>query len=541
MAAGSETINNHAGFIWSVADLLRGDYKQSEYGRVILPFTVLRRFDCVLEPVKEQMLERYAQIEGKVENFGPILDQLTDTRELWNTSPYDLPKLLNDPDNLATNLKKYIAGFSDQARDILDRFGFAAQINRLEKSGLLYLVTSKFVELDLGSERVGDIEMGYLYEELIRRFSELSNETAGEHFTPRDVIRLMVELLLYEDDDLLSVPGTRRTIFDPACGTGGMLSVAQRVVHDHNQRATLTAFGQELNDETYATCRSDMMVKGQDASNIASGNSFSEDGHAGQQFDYLLSNPPFGVEWKKVRDVVQGEHESLGFGGRFGAGTPRINDGSLLFLQHMISKFKPAEQGGSRLAIVFNGSPTLSSAARCWSGWPTTATSMVLKTTTRRSQSVANGATMTCGANTSRICWTGWRRTPPRWLIGSFIPSTVTRSRGSLWTRRAIRSLTTRATTRRSIGAVRWAPTRSPIRPNVTRSSPAGGAVRPCRRRTEKARHGYRPRPGLILAECRANMLHADHSNPQRPSGRARDVSAAGRRSGDEPAGVSAC
>ncbi|MFV0523319.1 MAG: N-6 DNA methylase, partial [Acidimicrobiales bacterium] len=351
--SGSQ-INNHAAFIWSVADLLRGDYKQSEYGRVILPFTVLRRLDCVLDPVKAEMLAKHESVKGRVENFGPVLDALTDIDGLWNTSRFDLPKLLNDPDNLADNLRAYIHGFSPEAQEILDKFDFPTQITRLDKAKLLYLVVSKFAEIDLHPDQVSNLEMGYLYEELVRRFSELSNETAGEHFTPREVIRLMVELLFAEDDDLLRKPGIVKTLFDPACGTGGMLSVAEDRLRELNPNARLEVFGQELNDETYAICRSDMMLKGQDASNIASGNSFSDDGHPGRRFDYLLANPPFGVEWKKVRDVVEDEHQRLGFAGRFGAGTPRINDGSFLFLQHMISKMKTPEQGGSRVAIVFN-------------------------------------------------------------------------------------------------------------------------------------------------------------------------------------------
>ena len=360
--SGSQ-INNHAAFIWSVADLLRGDYKQSEYGRVILPFTVLRRLDCVLDPVKAEMLAKYESVKGRVENFGPVLDALTDIDGLWNTSRFDLPKLLNDPDNLADNLRAYIHGFSPQAQEILDKFDFPTQITRLDKAKILYLVVSRFAEIDLHPDQVSNLEMGYLYEELVRRFSELSNETAGEHFTPREVIRLMVELLFAEDDDLLRKPGIVKTLFDPACGTGGMLSVAEDRLRELNPNARLEVFGQELNGETYAICRSDMMLKGQDASNIASGNSFSDDGHPGRRFDYLLANPPFGVEWKKVRDVVEDEHKTLGFAGRFGAGTPRINDGSFLFLQHMISKMKTPEQGGSRLAIVFNGSPLFTGAA----------------------------------------------------------------------------------------------------------------------------------------------------------------------------------
>lgn len=369
----AETVNTHAAFIWSVADLLRGDYKQSEYGRVILPLTVLRRLDCVLEPVKDEMLATYERLPDTLENFGPVLDALTDVGGLWNTSRFDIPRLLDDPDNIAANLRAYIHAFSPGAREILDKFDFATQITRLDKAGLLYLVLGKFAEVDLHPGRVSNLEMGYLYEELIRRFSELSNETAGEHFTPREVIRLMVNLLFIEDDDLLSRPGVKATLFDPACGTGGMLSVAQDHLHDLNSEASLTVFGQELNDESYAICRSDMMLKGQDASNITRGNSLKSyapddlgdqgDQHPGRTFDYLLANPPFGVEWKKVADSVKAEHESRGFGGRFGAGLPRINDGSFLFLQHMISKMKAPEDGGSRLAIVFNGSPLFTGAA----------------------------------------------------------------------------------------------------------------------------------------------------------------------------------
>ncbi len=364
MAEANEQINNHAGFIWSVADLLRGDYKQSEYGRVILPLTVLRRLDCVLDPVKPKMLQKHEEVKGKVQNFGPLLDRFTNIEDLWNISPFDFPKLLDDPDHIADNLRSYIHDFSPENRDIIDKFDLAAQITRLDKANLLYMVVSKFAEIDLHPDKVSNIEMGYLYEELIRRFSELSNETAGEHFTPREVIRLMVSLLFIEDDDLLSKPGVVKTVYDPACGTGGMLSVAEDYVRTQNSHATLKVFGQELNAETYAVCRSDMMLKGQDATNIAYGNSFSEDGHPGRHFDYLLANPPFGVEWKKVQAEVKDEHQTKGFAGRFGAGLPPINDGSLLFIQHMISKMKPVSDGGSRLAIVFNGSPLFTGAAQ---------------------------------------------------------------------------------------------------------------------------------------------------------------------------------
>ena len=358
----SSQINNHAAFIWSVADLLRGDYKQSEYGKVIMPLTVLRRLDCVLEPTKAQVLERHAKLKGSIDNIGPVLEAVSG-EQFYNTSPLDFRRLLDDPTQIAGNLRAYIAGFSGSARDIIEKFDFDTQITKLDRGNLLYLVVSKFAEIDLHPNKVSNLEMGYLYEELIRRFSELSNETAGEHFTPREVIRLMVNLLFIEDNDVLTKPGTVRTIFDPACGTGGMLSVAEDYLRQLNPQARLEVFGQELNEETYAICRSDMMLKGQDASHIAVGNSFSEDGHAGRTFDYCLANPPFGVEWKKVEDEIKAESEKLGFRGRFGAGLPRITDGSFLFLQHMISKMKPAEEGGSRIAIVFNGSPLFTGAA----------------------------------------------------------------------------------------------------------------------------------------------------------------------------------
>jgi type I restriction enzyme M protein len=361
--AGSETTKNHAAFIWSVADLLRGDYKQSEYGRVILPLTVIRRLDCVLEPTKDAVLDKHRQLAGRIENLEPVLNVAAGSLGFYNVSPLTFAKLLDDPSSIADSLALYIGGFSLAARDVIDKFDFAVQIERLARANLLYRVVSKFAEIDLHPDAVSNIEMGYLYEELIRRFSELSNETAGEHFTPREVIRLMVNLLFIEDDDALTKPGIVRTLCDPACGTGGMLSVAEDYLRELNPNARLEVFGQELNAETYAICRSDMMLKGQDASHIAYGNSFSEDHHEGAHFDYLLANPPFGVEWKKVEDSIKTEAQTKGFNGRFGAGLPRINDGSFLFLQHMISKMKPVAEGGSRLAIVFNGSPLFTGAA----------------------------------------------------------------------------------------------------------------------------------------------------------------------------------
>jgi type I restriction enzyme M protein len=358
----SQVIKNHAAFIWSVADLLRGDYKQSEYGKVILPLVVLRRLDCVLAPTKTAVLARYDSVKRRIDKYEPVL-QGESGHQFFNISPLDIPKLLDDPNQLAANLRAYLAGFSSSARDVLEKFDFDTQITRLDRSNILYQVIGRFAEIDLHPDTVSNLEMGYLYEELIRRFSELSNETAGEHFTPREVIRLMVNLLFIEDSDVLTKPGIVRTLFDPACGTGGMLSVAEDYLRQLNPAAQLEVFGQELNDETYAICRSDMMLKGQDASHIAVGNSFSEDGHKGRTFDYCLANPPFGVEWKKVEGDIRKEYEQLGFRGRFGAGLPRINDGSFLFLQHMISKMRRVDEGGCRVAIVFNGSPLLTGAA----------------------------------------------------------------------------------------------------------------------------------------------------------------------------------
>ncbi|MET7969788.1 class I SAM-dependent DNA methyltransferase [Micromonospora sp. NPDC005305] len=352
---------NHA---WSVADLLRGDYRQSDYGKVILPFTVLRRLECVLAPTKDKVLETHEKFKDKDIDVSKFLRKASG-HSFYNVSGYSLKAIANDPAYAAKNLLAYIGAFSENAQEVMDRYDFAAQVKRLDNANLLYQVVGRFADLDLRPDVVSNHQMGYIFEELIRRFSEQSNETAGEHFTPREVIELMVNLLLAPDDDALTVPGVVRTVLDPACGTGGMLSAAEEHITQHNPNATVQVFGQELNPESWAICRSDMMIKGQDPENIKFGNSFSDDGHRGGQFDYLLANPPFGVEWKKVKDEIEREYEALGFSGRFGAGLPRINDGSLLFLQHMLSKMKPVVdgKGGSRVAIVFNGSPLFSGAA----------------------------------------------------------------------------------------------------------------------------------------------------------------------------------
>ncbi|MHC2666982.1 type I restriction-modification system subunit M [Bradyrhizobium diazoefficiens] len=353
---------NLSSFIWSVADLLRGDYKQSDYGKVILPFTVLRRLDCVLEATKAKVLAEFAAKKKAGLNPDPFLLRASG-QSFYNTSDLDLRKLMGDQDHISQNLYAYVQAFSPAVRDIFERFSFSTQIDKLAKSGLLYLVTEKFVGIDLHPETVDNHEMGLAFEELIRKFAELSNETAGEHFTPREVIRLMVNLLFVEDDEVLTKPGVVRTVYDPTAGTGGMLSVAGEHLAALNPQARLTMFGQELNDESYAICKADMLIKGQDVGNIVAGNTLSEDGHAHSKFDYMLSNPPFGVEWKKVEKEVRREFETQGFNGRFGPGLPSVSDGSLLFLLHLLSKMRPASDGGSRFGIVLNGSPLFTGGA----------------------------------------------------------------------------------------------------------------------------------------------------------------------------------
>ncbi|MFE1911736.1 type I restriction-modification system subunit M [Streptomyces anandii] len=353
---------NHA---WSVADLLRGDYRQSDYGKVILPFTVLRRLECVLEPTREKVVETVARFAGQDIDTDHFLRKASG-HSFYNKSDLTLRKIAADPQNAAKNLQIYVGAFSDNAREVLDKYEFNQQVRKLDGANLLYQVIGKFTDLDLHPDVVPNHNMGYIFEELIRRFAEQSNETAGEHFTPREVIKLMVNLLVAPDADALSLPGVVRTVLDPACGTGGMLSAADDHIKALNEHATVEVYGQELNPESWAICRSDLMIKGQNPENIRFGNSFSDDGHARRKFDYILANPPFGVEWKKVKEEVEYEHKSLGDAGRFGAGLPRINDGSLLFLQHMISKMKPVDVnggGGSRVAIVFNGSPLFTGAA----------------------------------------------------------------------------------------------------------------------------------------------------------------------------------
>jgi len=353
---------NLSSFIWSVADLLRGDYKQSEYGKVILPFTVLRRLDCVLEPTKAAVLTELAKRTQAKVNPEPFLLKKSGVL-FYNTSPLDLKKLMGDQDHIGENLRAYLQAFSPAVRDIFESFEFHTQIDKLAKSGLLYLVTEKFANIDLHPEVVSNAQMGAVFEELIRKFAEISNETAGEHFTPREVIRLMVNLLFIEDDEALTKPGVVRSIYDPTAGTGGMLSVAGEHLASHNPDARLVMYGQELNPESYAICKADMLIKGQDIGNIIFGNTLSNDGLHGKHFDYMLSNPPFGVEWKKIEKEIRKEADEQGFNGRFGPGLPRVSDGSLLFLMHLISKMRPAKDGGSRFGIVLNGSPLFTGGA----------------------------------------------------------------------------------------------------------------------------------------------------------------------------------
>jgi type I restriction enzyme M protein len=343
--------------IWSVADLLRGDYKRHEYGQVILPFTVLRRLDAVMAPTRELVRARDAALD--IQNKRQLLER-TARQPFYNTSRQSFGTIAADAANAPKNMRDYINGFSDNVRLILDRFDFDNQITRLAGAKLLYRVVGRFAEMrDL--DKLSSHDMGYVFEHLIRKFAEDSNETAGEHFTPREVIKLMVNLLIARDHDIVAGEGQVINILDPACGTGGMLTTAEDHIKSINPNAQVYLFGQEVNPESWAVCESEMLLRSQ-RGNIHFGNCFSDDGYPQRRFDYMLSNPPFGVEWKKVRDEIESEAD-IGHAGRFGAGLPRINDGSFLFLQHMISKMEPVEGKGARLAIVFNGSPLFTGAA----------------------------------------------------------------------------------------------------------------------------------------------------------------------------------
>ncbi|SDB30382.1 type I restriction enzyme M protein [Flavobacteriaceae bacterium MAR_2010_188] len=361
-------VKESANFIWSIADLLRGDYKQSDYGKVVLPFTVLRRLDCVLKATKAEVLKKHEQVKSmNIQNLDPILNKVAGYN-FHNSSLFDFDKLIADPNNIASNLRNYINGFSEEAREIIEQFEFDNQITKLDEANLLFMVLKRFQEIDLHPEQISSMAMGYMFEELIRKFAEISNETAGEHFTPREVIRLMVNLLFMNDREVLTQKGIVKTIFDCCAGTGGMLSVAEEYLNELNPDARLEVFGQELNPESYAICKSDMLIKGQKPDNIAKGNSLKSkddaklkgDQFLNHKFDYLITNPPFGVKWGKVQKEVTEEHQSLGHGGRYGAGLPSVSDGSFLFLMNLMSKMKPKNEGGSRLAIVFNGSPLFS-------------------------------------------------------------------------------------------------------------------------------------------------------------------------------------
>jgi len=362
-----EEIRSLSGFVWSIAEILRGDFKQSEYGKVILPFVVLRRLDCILESTKDAVLEASNSVPEGVDDatrdmilFGAVGGNV----KVYNLSRFTLATLKGqDPGQLHANLVDYITKFSANVRDIfLDKFLFTDQLKRLKEGGILWNVFERFTEIDLHPDSVSNIEMGYLFEELIRRFSEISNETAGEHFTPREVIRLIVDLLIANDDTKLTGRGIIRQVYDPACGTGGMLALTEAALQEFNPSIRVELFGQELNGESFGICKSDMLVTGHDPEQIAFGNTLTHDAHADKKFHYMLSNPPYGVDWKKYQDAIKDEADSLGFGGRFGAGTPRISDGQLLFLQHMISKMRDDEIG-SRIGIVMNGSPLFTGGA----------------------------------------------------------------------------------------------------------------------------------------------------------------------------------
>ncbi|HKU68853.1 MAG TPA: class I SAM-dependent DNA methyltransferase [Candidatus Baltobacteraceae bacterium] len=359
---------NLASFIWSVADLLRGDYKPADYGTVILPFTVLRRLDCVLEKSKSEALKVAAKVKD-IDN--PRVDEELRLQQaagkgfkFYNISKFDLSNITGEPTNLNVNLENYVAGFSANVRDIFGRYKFDEQIATLHKKNLLFKVVQRFASIDLHPNVVSPHDMGLVFEELIRKFADASNETAGDHFTPRDAIRLMVDLVLHGDDDLLQNKAPLRTIYDPTAGTGGMLSVAEERIKEYNAAAKITAFAQELNDESYAICKGDMLIKGQDISNVVQGNTLTDDAFVNQTFDYMFSNPPYGVDWKKIEEPVRQER-SRGEKGRFAPGLPRVSDGQMLFLLHLVSKMRPLKESpkGSRIAIVMNGSPLFSGGA----------------------------------------------------------------------------------------------------------------------------------------------------------------------------------
>lgn len=352
----STNVSEKAALIWAIADKLTGVYKPHEYGEVILPLTVIRRFDCILADTKEAVLAKYEQVKKLPTK--DIFLKMASGRDFYNTSKYTFEKLLDDPDNIEANFRDYLNGFSDNVLDIIEKFKFDGHITTMANKGILYIVLKEFTteRANLHPDVISNIEMGYIFEEIIRRFSEAHNEDAGQHYTPREVIRLMVNILFYDDSDILSGQNVAKTIYDPACGTGGMLSVAEEYLHELNKDTELMAFGQEINDQTFAICKADMLIKGNNADFIKDGNTLSDDQFADQTFDYVLSNPPFGREWKNEKTAVEKEAKK-GFAGRFGAGLPATSDGQMLFLMTAISKMKDIKDGGSRIAIIHNGSP----------------------------------------------------------------------------------------------------------------------------------------------------------------------------------------
>ena len=352
----SANVNEKAALIWAIADKLTGVYKPHEYGEVILPMTVFRRFDCILAETKDAVLEKYESVKNLP--MRDILLRKASKHAFYNTSKYTFEKLLDDPDNIEVNFRAYLEGFSENVRNILEKFKFDGHITTMANKGILYIVIKEFTspKANLHPDVISNLEMGYIFEEIIRRFSESHNEDAGQHYTPREVIRLMVNILFYDDNDILAGNNVAKTIYDPACGTGGMLSVAEEYLHQLNAATELMAFGQELNDQTFAICKADMLIKGNNADFIKDGNTLSDDQFEGQTFDYIISNPPFGREWKNEKTKVEKEAKR-GFAGRFGPGLPAVGDGQMLFLLTAISKMKDIKDGGSRIAVIHNGSP----------------------------------------------------------------------------------------------------------------------------------------------------------------------------------------
>ena len=375
----------HSDLVWSIANLLRGPYRPPQYRKVMIPLTVLRRLDCVLEESKEDVIKLHNQLSANKKLDTETIEKTINHKfnlAFHNTSKNTFRTLLNDPDKLATNLKAYISGFSSRARAILEKFKFEEEIERLDEANRLFEIIQEFQAVDLHPKRISNMAMGYIFEDLVRRFNEQANEEAGDHFTPREVVKLMIKLL-FTGEEHIYTKGKVIKIYDPTCGTGGILSESENAIKEENEQANVELFGQEYNPESYAICGSDLMIKGEDVNNIVFGDTLGTgkqrddridgDGHPNERFHYMAANPPFGVEWKPEKDFVTNEHNQFGFDGRFGPGLPRINDGALLFLLHMISKMQrppahyslPSPGGieggeGSRIAIIFNGSPMFS-------------------------------------------------------------------------------------------------------------------------------------------------------------------------------------